>query len=941
MKWSYFLSPVICWIIQTSCLFGQFYSTGEAPASVQWSRIKTLHFDIVFPSEIPAVGNQLANSLEQFKPLNEADLHFTTRKFPVILHSTSVLSNGYVTWAPRRMELVSVPPQDAYPMEWINQLALHEQRHIVQLSMMNQGFTRILSWFSGEIAPGVISSLVPSWFYEGDAVYSETTHSISGRGKIPGFEMPLRTLLLQRTPVFSYDKAFFGSFRDFVPDHYLYGYQLVNHVNSHFSGNIWSNALTYTARHPFFFWPFAFYLKKNLGIYKSGLYRQSLDTLKNQYNKQEEAITYINYVSRNVRHKPTYTSYSLPRDLGNGYILVHRKGLNDPGSFIVIDSLGREEKLFTTGYFRGLKCDVAGNLLVWDELTSDPRWGRRDYSIIRIFDMENRKQKILTTRTRYFSPDFSPDHQKIAVTETDLHNRNFVTILDTRSGKSLLQLQAPENKSLQFPEWIGNSEIVVITVSNQGKQLESVDLSNGQWKVLFPFTAMDISDPVNFKDYILLRASFRGVENIYSIKKSNSAAIYQVTFSRFGAYYPSVSEDSSNLIFSTYSSSGFDVVSIPLDTRKWLDISLSKNTGSHYQQEKSGMLSAFPAVDTVRDIIYPIQPYRKSLNLFRIHSWTPFYSNPEELVGSIREIPVNIGFKLYSQNMLSTVISSIGYRYTHGYHEIIPTLTWRGWYPVMEFTGRFGGPINKLHLKSYIPLLFTRGRYITWLQPQVEYEYLDNRFRSVDDGHVTGSGFLHYRLYLSHYLRLSYRDLYPRWGQYLMITYTNTPFKKALFGNMMSLQAGGYFPGILPHHHFHSQVGLQIQNKGNSYLPYNRISFPRGYPSAASKELASVLFNYSFPAGYPDLSLGPFLYVKRFRVNLFHDWSYGTDIQEIVASEVVSYSGSYRSYGAEILADLHVIRIIFPVSAGIRLGYMPRRKEMFYEVLLTVETGIF
>lgn len=940
MKWPYFLSSVFCWIIHAASLFGQFYSTGETPASVQWSRIETRHFDIVFPSQISVEANNLANKLEQIKPLNEADLHFRARRFPVVLHNTSVLSNGYVTWAPRRMELVSVPPQNAYPMDWISQLALHEHRHVVQLSKLNQGFTRVLSWFSGEIAPGTISSMIPSWFYEGDAVYSETSYSISGRGKIPGFEMPLRTLLLQQQPNYSYDKAFFGSFRNFVPDHYLYGYQLVNHVNANYGCDIWSNALNYTAKHPFFIWPLAFYLKKNLGIFKNGLYRQSLDTLKKQYNNQENAITYINYESKNVRQHPTYTSYSLPRDLGKGYLLTLRKGLDDPGSFIIIDSMGREEKLFTTGYSTGLKCDVAGNLLVWDELTSDPRWGQRDYSIIRIFDLKSRKHKILTSATRYFSPDFSPDGQKIAVAETDLKNRNYVTMLDARSGEKLLQVPVPENRSVQFPEWISNSEIVVITISNQGKQLESIDLTSGKWTVLFPFTAIDISEPVNYKKYILLRGSFKGIENIYAIKKSKSSAIFQVTFARFGAYHPSVSKDSTELMFSSYSQSGFDIVGIPLDTMKWLDISYSHDTISHHTLEKQGVLSSFPAGDSVPEINYPTRPYRKAFNLFRFHSWTPFYASPEEFTGSIREIPINLGVKFYSQNLLSTVISSIGYRYIQGYHEFVPTLTWRGWYPVIEFTGHFGGPVSKLHIKSYIPLLFTRGRYITWLQPQVEYEYSDSHFRSTD-GYATGIDFLHYKFYLSHYLRLSLRDLYPRWGQYMIMAYTNTPFERAFLGNMISFQAGGYFPGIMAHHHIHSQVGLQIQNKGNAYLPYNRISFPRGYPSAASKELASVLFNYSFPAGYPDLSLGPLLYIKRFRVNLFHDWSYGTDIQEIVASDVVNYTGSFRSYGAELLADLHVIRIIFPVSAGIRLGYMPQSKKKFYEVLLTVETGIF
>jgi hypothetical protein len=110
--------------------------------------------------------------------------------------------NGYVTWAPLRMELVATPPQDSYAEDWISQLSLHEYRHAVQISQLDQGFTGALSVLSGEIGPGGISSLVPSWFYEGDAVANETWNSQSGRGRVPGFEMPLRTLLLSDKGVF-------------------------------------------------------------------------------------------------------------------------------------------------------------------------------------------------------------------------------------------------------------------------------------------------------------------------------------------------------------------------------------------------------------------------------------------------------------------------------------------------------------------------------------------------------------------------------------------------------------------------------------------------------------------------------------------------------------------------------------------------------------------
>jgi hypothetical protein len=93
------------------------------------------------------------------------------------------------------MEVVTTPPQDAYAQDWTAQLALHEYRHAVQIGSLNKGFTRAMTFLTGEIATGVVSSMIPSWFYEGDAVVTETRLSGAGRGRVAGFEMPLRTRL--------------------------------------------------------------------------------------------------------------------------------------------------------------------------------------------------------------------------------------------------------------------------------------------------------------------------------------------------------------------------------------------------------------------------------------------------------------------------------------------------------------------------------------------------------------------------------------------------------------------------------------------------------------------------------------------------------------------------------------------------------------------------
>ncbi len=71
------------------------------------------------------------------------------------------------------------------------------------------------------------AAIMPSWYYEGDAVLNETRLSASGRGRSAGFEMPLRTLLLGERKLYPYSKVKLGSYKDFVPNQYQYGYQMV------------------------------------------------------------------------------------------------------------------------------------------------------------------------------------------------------------------------------------------------------------------------------------------------------------------------------------------------------------------------------------------------------------------------------------------------------------------------------------------------------------------------------------------------------------------------------------------------------------------------------------------------------------------------------------------------------------------------------------------
>src|SRR5690606_29690247 len=46
--------------------------------------------------------------------------------------------------------------------------------------------------------------------------------------------------------------------------------------------------------------------------------------------------------------------------------------------------------------------------IVYAAYENDPRWQWKDHSVIRILDIHTGKQRSLTTRSKYFTPDISP-----------------------------------------------------------------------------------------------------------------------------------------------------------------------------------------------------------------------------------------------------------------------------------------------------------------------------------------------------------------------------------------------------------------------------------------------------------------------------------------------------------------------------------------------------
>ncbi len=934
----------------------QFYNQGEDPGNLKWRQIRTNHFRVIFPADFNQEAQRLTNILEYYYEPNAGYLDHKPAQIPVILHTHSVRSNGFVAWAPKRMELVTTPSAHLYPHDYLEQLALHEFRHVVQIDKLRQGFTKGLSYVTGEMGIGAVAGFMPFWYLEGDAVDAETRLSRTGRGRLPSFEMEIKAMLADVPNLYSYEKATMGSYRDHVPNHYKYGYQMVAFARNKYQKDIWGKMVDYTARNPYTLYPFYFGLKKYAGSSKVRLYQETFETLRSHWASRDSLRSLTEAKQLNQRSSKHYTAYRFPRYVNDSLVFAEKSGIDQINEFVVIDREGREKRIHRPGFYNPANISVGNGKLVWAEIIPDVRWARSNYSIIKVFDIKRGTEKMLTSKSRYFAPDLSPDATKVVAIETDLQNQYFLVVLDEQKGKILYRIPSPGNKYLQFPVWsVDQQGIYMTALGTKGKKILYYDLAGSAWKTLFDAGTRDIAELYAGENYLLFRGTFSGIDNIYALDlKTNECQ--RVTSSRFGAFMPGLSTNGDRLVYSDYTSQGFNVVESSFDPGRFVPLAEVMNDGEQLNLPSAEELAKVLEPSLQKQENYESKPYPKFTNLFNFHSWIPMYFDIDD--PSIEEIPVSLGAMVFSQNRLSTATTSLGYEYRDKDHFIHAAFTYTGWYPVFKLSYDFGGtpyvgsPPNgvekpstvktdmSLNFEVSLPLDLTTGRWVTGMRPSVESRYGRTYFYyDSQQSYKSGMTFLEYRFYAYNYLKKAYRDILPRAGQVFDIRFVDTPFEEEQLGSTLAGTAVLYFPGPLRHQTLKILVGAQKQKPGN-YLMGNLISMPRGFVNHTAVGLQKISFDYVFPLFYPDWNIWRAAYFKRFRGAVFYDYARGQEVY-IAHSEGGPVDMDFKSLGIELTTDVHLAQFLFPFNLGGRVIYLPDTKDTRAEFVFSIDLNQF
>ncbi|MEA1886432.1 MAG: hypothetical protein U9N72_04410 [Bacteroidota bacterium] len=930
---------------------GQYYETGQEPASLRWEELNSYHFRFIYPESYSNRMKKVVYSFEKAYDLLKGSYNEPLLdKIPVIIHNHTTASNGYVAWAPKRIELYPLPAQDNIPMSHIEQLALHELTHVLQMHSFRRGVSKTLSYFFGQQYIGALGIFTPYWFLEGEAVIAESALSYSGRGRVPSFEKKLKAALLNNDKIYSYDKMIFGSYKDYTPDHYQFGYQMSAWARTKFGARAWQEPMDYVALRPYTLNPFNAALRKYTNHTKEDIYFETMVYLRDRWEKEESESQRETYGVINPPKNKEYINYYSPVSAGKDSVIAIKTSLYRPPSFVLINTAkGRETILHTPGDIWPYKLNYGGNTIVWAENFGDPRWANREYSVIKTLNITTGQSRTLTTGSRLFGPDLSPDSRLIAAAESTVNYQNSLVILDAQSGKILSRHESPGNRFISYPSWSEDmKEIIFISSNEHGEGIWSLNPETGEWKTYMEEGRDDLQSVRKRGTSIFFVSSASGIDNAYRMEANGDT--YQITSARFGI--ADISLTAEGIFFSDYSAAGNNIAATDIGLASYKK---GRETIKHerFIDEFDRKEKLLWQEDYTMPANYDKERYNKISDLFRFHSWMPFYADINNI--SFDDIPVSLGAMVMTQNNLSTLISTLGYEYTGGKHLIHSNISWKGWYPAVDFNMSYGGdPViyngndtslvpstiyNRLSTSTtvYIPLRFYRSRFIQTFWPSINIKY-SNKYVLDDDKQMFdyGQTLLNPRLYFSNLHKMSHRDIWPRYGQVFDLYYTSSLFDKDLYGPVTTLRTAFYFPGLFRNHGLRLRYQYEKQDF-RRLLIHNRVSLPRGYKNIISENINSFSVDYAFPVAYPDFHLGNFLYVNRIRNTLFYDYAISNSLYDIEEQEEVEGKDYLSSAGLELLADFYVLRIPIKLSAGVQAAYLPFEKSSHLKFLLNMD----
>lgn len=967
MRKTFIAAVVLC--LSALCARAQFYTHGADPAGIRWYSTETPYYKLIYPEGADSLARVYGTLLEQFRVPTGHSIGITPgedqkgKKMPVVLHTHNPYSNGSVAWAPRRMDLFTLP--DAYgsdPSPWEVQLIAHEPRHQAQLQYGHEGIFKYATWLIGEgAAPVVWAVYLDNPLGEGDAVVAETGLAGGTRARTADFLNYYR-VAYDSGDWRTWNRWRYGSFKYYTPDYYTIGYMTV--AGARVFGDdplALRKAMDLSLKKP--------WIKSPVNIGAGKNYRQYAEKFNAMW--QEEAAARAPFMpAERVSAKESFpVFYSRISSLSGALYMIREGFTRSAGLVSLKDGVWLAVAPFS-GHASSLFADQAHNRIYWTETLPDKRWDLEGRSVIRYYDAKKDDVFDLTTEGRLYNPTPSPDGLSLAAVDYPVAGGSAVVVIGATFGEEVDRYSAPSGVQAAECAWF-DGLLYALCVEEGGFSIRRV---GGSWDLVYGPVLAKICNLSGGDEFFEFVSDASGVNELYYYYPSGGRLV-QVSSTRHGGTDFCFDGDYAYYISQTLD--GKAVMRTPVSELVFREAPVNAVHQYKIEDAITAQERALGGVDRTMPVEFtPARRYSKLLHPLRFHSWAPMYVNYDAIKNGSFDFTydiVSLGTTLFFQNTLGTLSGALGYglhpdpdRDKAWRNALHAKLTYEGLYPVFEASldvgdrastlyriaelNAFGGtsysavrglndfPYVYASLRTYIPLSFSKGGLLYGVTPQLRYSVSNNFFSSATlvlnapDGVFTGLParytFTKFKEGESHmmqsvsaslrgYLMLPrpHSRAYPRLGIGGEVGGMLRPGLTDLFAPAVYGYAYGYLPGLYQTHGLRLSATIQKQLFGDGHLFGDIVTdpSPRGFKGAVASAIAAgdnptqwkITADYAIPFTIRgDLSLMPVAYIRNFTLTPHFDYTGLT-------------SGNLWSIGADLTANMGYLVL---AAADITLG---------------------
>jgi hypothetical protein len=452
-----------------------------------------------------------------------------------------------------------------------------------------------------------------------------------------------------------------------------------------------------------------------------------------------------------------------------------------------------------------------------------------------------------------------------------------------------------------------DQQVFFISRRDNGESaVQTYNRATRETTTLVPFVNTPISLLRTKGNWLLFTVSQQNKNELWRFNL-NTREMNRVVSSSTGAYAGDLNAMGDNIVYSKLTAEGEQVFRLSQpDT--------SPKDGLTDAALVYPVRYSFPVVDSLKNQSdFSVEKFKKGNKLFNIHSWRPFYEQPEW------------SFTLYGENVLNTLQSSYDYTYNEneGSHKVGANLAYGGLYPWITtstsytMNRTFNDQTRTFQWNEWngniglrLPFNFTYGKLYKRLDisATLNGQKVDYQTKSIPQPQDRFLGFVQQQITWSMQSQQALQQIFPRFA--IVARAQNRMAIGNTKANQLFLTGQLYLPGAMKTHSLVLGASYQRRDTLRQYIFNNGFAMSRGYSAFDFPRMWKWNVNYHFPIVYPDFGLAQIVYFQRVRANIFFDDTY---LKSLRTGRVTNL----RSAGTEIYFDTKWWNQQ-PVSFGVR-----------------------